>query len=119
MRPMRTKLTSTGVMLALLLILNGPAASHDEMGAEVALDNPSVKVALVTVPAGASSGIHLNPEPELVIVVEGELTLVTRHGKEVLKPGRVVYLQTGTGHEVRNESAQPVKLWAANLKKCE
>jgi len=54
-----------------------------------------------------------------VIVVEGELTLVTRHGKEVLKPGRVVYLQTGTGHEVRNESAQPVKLWAANLKKCE
>jgi quercetin dioxygenase-like cupin family protein len=116
---MRAILTSTGVVLALLLTLTGTAVSHDDMGAEVALDSPSVKVALVTVPAGASSGIHLNPEPELVIVVEGELTLVTRYGKEVLKPGRVVYLQTGTGHEVRNESTQPVKLWAASLKKCE
>jgi quercetin dioxygenase-like cupin family protein len=116
---MRTMLTTGCVLLAMVLSMAGTAIAHDVESAVVALDNPSVLVSLVTLAAGASTGIHMNPEPELIIVAEGELVLVTRHGKEVLKAGRVTFLRAGTGHEVRNESAQPVKLWATNLKKCE
>ena len=116
---MRTMLTTGCVALAMVLSMAGPAMAHDAESAVVALDNASVLVSLVTLAAGASTGIHLNPEPELIIVAEGELVLVTRHGKEVLKAGRVAFLRAGTGHEVRNESAQPGKLWATNLKKCE
>ena len=102
-----------------MLCSHGTSIPQGEIEEKLALDNDSVRVAMVTIPAGASSGIHLNPDPEMGIVAEGELTLVTRRGKEVLKAGRVVFLPTGTGHEARNESAQPVKLWAVNLKKCE
>ena len=116
---MRKILISSGVALALVMSAHGPSSPHGELEESLALDNDSVRVSLVTIPAGASSGIHMNPEPEMGIVVEGELTLVTRRGKEVLKAGRVVFLPTGTGHDARNESAQPVKLWAVNLKKCE
>jgi quercetin dioxygenase-like cupin family protein len=116
---MRTMPTFSCALLAIVLSMAGPAVAHDADSAVVALDNPSVLVSLVTLAAGTSTGIHMNPEPELIIVAEGELVLVTRHGKEVLKAGRVVFLRAGTGHEGRNESAQPVKLWATNLKKCE
>ena len=116
---MRTMLTTGCVLLAMVLAMAGPAVAHDAESAVVALDNPSVLVSLVTLAAGTSTGIHMNPEPELIIVAEGELVLVTRHGKELLKAGRAAFLRAGTGHEVRNESAQPVKLWAANVKKCE
>ena len=112
-------LTASAVALALVLSTHGASTPHEQIEESLALDNDSVRVVLVTIPAGASSGIHLNPEPEMGIVVEGELSLVTRRGKEVLKAGRVVFLPTGTGHEARNESAQPVKIWAVNLKKCE
>jgi len=116
---MRKILTAGGVVLALVLWAPGVSNPNGQVEESLALDNDSVRVALITIPAGASSGIHLNPEPEMGIVVEGELTLVTRRGKEVLKAGRVVFLPTGTGHDARNESAQPVKIWAVNLKKCE
>ena len=52
-------------------------------------------------------------------MVEGELTFVTRHGKQVYKPGSVIYLETGSGHVALNESKNPVKFWALNLKKCD
>ena len=116
---MRKILTASGAALALVLWAHGTSAPNGQLEEALALDNDSVRVALITIPAGASSGIHLNPAPEMGIVVEGELTLVTRRGKEVVKAGRVVFLPTGTGHDARNEGAQPVKLWAVNLKKCE
>ena len=116
---MRKFLTASGVALALMLSSHGTSVADGQLEESLALDNGSVRVALITIPVGASSGIHMNPEPEMGIVVEGELTLVTRSGKEVFKAGRVVFLSTGTGHEARNEGAQPVKIWAVNLKKCE
>jgi quercetin dioxygenase-like cupin family protein len=116
---MRKTLMIVVALLALPLVDHRRADPHGELKEEVALDNECVRVAMLTVPPGSSSGIHLNAEPEIGIVLEGELTLVTRRGKEVLKAGRVVYLPTGTGHDARNEGGQPVKLWALNLKKCE
>jgi quercetin dioxygenase-like cupin family protein len=86
---------------------------------QLALDNACVRVALLTFPPGVGSGLHLNAEPELGIVVSGELTVVTRRGKERLGPGQVAYLEPLTVHDAINEGAVEVKLWALNLKKCE
>ena len=86
---------------------------------QLALDNACVRVALLTFPPGVGSGLHMNAEPELGIVVSGELTLITRRGKERLGPGQVAYLEPLTVHDAINEGTAEVKLWALNLKKCE
>jgi quercetin dioxygenase-like cupin family protein len=75
-------------------------------------------VALLTFPPGSASGEHLNPEPELGIVLEGELTLITPDGREVLGPGTARWLPPNTPHDARNEGAKPVKLWALLFKRC-
>ena len=51
-------------------------------------------------------------------ILEGELTLITPNGREVLKPGAVRWLPPNTPHESRNEGATPVKMWALLLKRC-
>jgi quercetin dioxygenase-like cupin family protein len=48
-----------------------------------------VRVALLVFPPGAASGEHVGLDPELGIVLEGELTLLTVGGREVLGPGAV------------------------------
>ena len=84
----------------------------------VVLDNDSVRVALLTFPPGSASGNHLNPEPELGIVLEGELTLITPNGREVLRSGSVRWLSSMTPHDARNDGDRPVKLWALLFKRC-
>ncbi len=97
----------------------GADTSHGALPERVALDNDTVKVTVVTMAPGTSSGIHINTGPEMGIVAEGELTMVTRDGKRVYKPGAVVWLPPMTGHEARNETKRPVKLYALGLKRCE
>lgn len=110
---------ATIVAAGVLLFGEGLFAQHGQMKEEQAFDNDTVRVTLLTMPAGSATGIHINGEPELGIVVDGELTMVTRKGKEVFKRGRVVFLPTGTGHEALNETQAPVTLWALSLKKCQ
>ena len=113
-RPTRRLLAA--LALALLAAAPAPAA---EVAEQLALDNECVRISLLTFPPGVASGIHLNPEPEVGIVVEGTLTLVTtKGGKKPFGPGQVIYLETGTVHDALNETATPVKVWALNLKKC-
>jgi quercetin dioxygenase-like cupin family protein len=100
------------------LAFAGAASAAPAIEEKLALDNECVRISLLTLPAGAVSGIHLNPEPEVGIVVEGTLTLVTSKGKEPFTPGEVIYLKTGTVHDALNETPTPVKVWALNLKKC-
>jgi quercetin dioxygenase-like cupin family protein len=119
---MMPKLALLAALLAMVLVAGGAQGVHPvapTVREHVALDSDALRAALLTFPPGSSSGLHLNPEPEIGIVVEGELTLITRRGKEVLKPGAVVYLEPITGHDARNEGRRPLKLWALNLKKCE
>ncbi len=52
------------------------------------------------------------------IVVEGELTLVTDSGRELLSAGTARWLAGGTPHDARNESDRPVKLWVVLFKRC-
>ena len=50
-------------------------------------------------------------DPELGILVEGQLTLVTATGREVLEPGAVRWLPALVPHDARNEGAAPLRLW--------
>jgi len=121
---LRSIALSAAVSVPLLLAsgaLPAPAGAQSPPAVQeqLALDNACVRVALLTFPPGVGSGLHLNAEPELGIVVSGELTVVTRRGKERLGPGQVAYLEPLTVHDAINEGAVEVKLWALNLKKCE
>ena len=119
---MTRKVVAVSTLIAALFVLEGvlsaqgPEGQIDEL---VALDNDSVRVALLTFPPGSASGRHINIGPEMGIVLEGELTLVTPNGREVLGPGTVHYLPILTPHDARNEGNRPVKLWALLLKKCD
>lgn len=97
----------------------GADTSHGGIPERIALENDSVKVTVVTMAPGSSSGIHINTEPEMGIVAEGELTMVTRNGTQVYTPGMVVWLPPMTGHEARNQTRRPVKLYALALKRCQ
>jgi quercetin dioxygenase-like cupin family protein len=119
---MTPRRAAVALLAAALLFADGAWSVHPTAPGtqeRVALENDTVKIGYLVYAPGASSGIHVNPEPEIGIVVEGELTLVTRRGKEVLKAGSVVYLESGSGHIALNESKSPVKFWALNLKKCD
>jgi quercetin dioxygenase-like cupin family protein len=119
---MTARRLAMALLAAALLLADGAWSAHStapDTQERVALENDTVKIGYLVYPPGASSGIHVNPEPEIGIVVEGELTFVTRHGKQVYKAGSVIYLESGSGHIALNESGRPVKFWALNLKKCD
>lgn len=118
-----------GVMIARLLavavlaapLLSPPPAAAQAAGSPVAeqvlIDNDTVRVALLVFPPGASSGEHVGLDPELGIVLEGELTLLTAGGREVLGPGAVRWLPALVPHDARNEGAVPLKLWVVLVKR--
>jgi len=110
------------VLAAFLLLADGAWSAHGtgpDTEERVVLENANAKIGFLIYPPGATSGIHINPEPEIGMVVEGELTLVTRAGKQVYKAGSAFYLDTGSGHIALNETKAPVKFWAVNMKKCD
>jgi quercetin dioxygenase-like cupin family protein len=92
-------------------------AQGGDAGIAVVLDNDSVEVVLLTFKPGEVVERHVNPEAELGIILEGELTLITPAGREILKPGTVRWLDPLTPHETRNEGTTPVKMWGLLLKK--
>jgi mannose-6-phosphate isomerase-like protein (cupin superfamily) len=91
-----------------------PASAVQE---QVLVDNDTVRVSLLLFPPGAASGEHVGLDPELGIVLEGELTLVTAAGREVLGPGGVRWLPALVPHDARNEGTVPLKLWVVLVKK--
>lgn len=61
------------------------------------------------VPGGQSSGRHAHSkQDEFVIVMQGELVLVTNAGREVVGPGTCIGFPGGTGdaHQFLNETKQ-------------
>ena len=109
-----------GVLIGAILLCGAclsARASADGIESKVVLDNDSLEVVLLIFPPGSVSEQHANPEPELGIILEGELTLITPSGREVLTPGQVRWLSPYTPHEARNEGNVPVKMWALTLKK--
>ena len=119
---MTTRRLAMLTLAATLLLADGAWSAHSggpDTQEQVVLENANVKIGYLVYPPGASSGIHINPEPELGMVVEGELTMVTRMGKQVYKAGSAIFLEAGTGHIALNEGKIPAKFWAVNMKKCD
>jgi quercetin dioxygenase-like cupin family protein len=109
-----------GLIVALVVFggMVGSRAWAQETVDVMVLDNDTVQVMLLNFAPGEVSEQHANPEAELGIILEGELTVITPEGREVLRPGAVKFLAPLTPHEARNEGATPVKMWALLLKKC-
>ena len=107
------------MLVALVLSAQLAAAQVTGSGVteQVLVDNDTVRVALLVFPPGAASGEHVGLDPELGIVLEGELTLLTVGGREVLGPGAVRWLPALVPHDARNEGAVPLKLWVVLVKR--
>ena len=105
--------------LAVALLLGGRPAERQSarVQEQVVLENDTVRVSLLVFPPGAASGEHVGLDPELGIVLEGELTLVTQAGREVLGPGAARWLPALVPHDARNESARPLRLWVVVVKR--
>lgn len=118
---MTARWRKAGALTGGLVLAGGLLSTHgfaEDIADVTVLDNDTVEVVLLTFPPGSVSEQHANPEPEIGIILEGELTLITLAGREVLKPGAVKFLAPLTPHEARNEGAAPVKMWALRLKQC-
>jgi quercetin dioxygenase-like cupin family protein len=83
----------------------------------VLVENDTVRVSLLRFAPGAASGEHVGLDPELGIVLEGKLTLVTAAGREVLGPGAVRWLPALVPHDARNEGERPLRLWVIVVKR--
>lgn len=97
-----------------------PASAQTPTGAiqeQVLVDNDTVRVVLLVFPPGSASGEHVGLDPELGIVLEGELTLLTPAGREVVGPGQVRWLPALVPHDARNEGALPLRLWVVMVKR--
>ena len=115
--PSRRLLATLIVTLALatrLVEAQAPGAGIEE---RLILENDTVRVALLLFPPGSASGEHVGLDPELGIVLEGELTLLTPAGREVLGPGAARWLPALVTHDARNEGSVPLKLWVVLVKK--
>jgi quercetin dioxygenase-like cupin family protein len=109
-----------GTLLAGLVLVGQPGTAQPPGGGvqeQVVVDNDTVRVSLLVFAPGTASGEHVGLDPELGIVLEGKLTLVTAGGREVLGPGAVRWLPALVPHDARNEGAVPLKLWVVVVKR--
>ncbi len=109
--------------LAALALLAGalipPTAAAQLPTSQIVLENPSIRVTLLTFAPGGATGRHQSIESEIGILIEGELTVESPTGRQQLAPGGVYWMPGLTPHDVRNESGRPAKLWDIFLKRCD
>jgi quercetin dioxygenase-like cupin family protein len=109
------------VAVVVALVLSAQLAAAQVTGSGVTepvlVDNDTVCVALLAFLPGAASGEHVALDPELGIVLDGELTLLTVGGRAVLGPGAVRWLPALVPHDARNEGGVPLKLWLVLVKR--
>ena len=104
---------------ALTVALLPIAATAEPPAPQIILDNPSVRVTVVTFTPGAGTGRHQGVEPEVGIVAEGELMLETPKGRTLLRSGMAYWLPGLTPHDVRNESGRPARMFDVFPKRCD
>jgi quercetin dioxygenase-like cupin family protein len=114
---MKTALAATAILVAAAL---SPAGAAAQMPAsQVILENPSIRVTLLTFAPGGATGRHQGIESEIGIVVEGELTVESPTGRQTVGSGGTYWMPGLTPHDVRNESGRPAKMWDIFLKRCD
>jgi quercetin dioxygenase-like cupin family protein len=110
----------TAAAVSGLLLLGSPGTAQAPGPAveeQILVDNDTVRVTLLVFPPGAASGEHVGLDPELGIVLDGELTLLTPDGREVLGAGSVRWLPALVPHDARNEGQRPLRLWVVLVKR--
>jgi quercetin dioxygenase-like cupin family protein len=111
---------AAAAVVAALVLVGRLAAAQAPGGAiqeQLLVDNDRVRVVLLVFPPGSASGEHVGLDPELGIVLEGELTLLTPAGREVLGPGSVRWLPALVPHDARNEGSGTLRLWVVLVKR--
>jgi quercetin dioxygenase-like cupin family protein len=108
------------VVVAVIAATLAPTAVRAQLPvSQVVLDNPSIRVTIVTFVPGGATGRHQGIEAELGVVIDGELTVESPAGREILRPESVYWMPGLTPHDVRNESPRPAKLLDVFLKRCD
>ena len=108
------------VLLALLVLLNAPAATTAELPtSQVILENRSVRVSVTTLAPGTGTGRHQGIEAEVGIVVEGDVSVESPLGRTALRPGTAYWLPGLTPHDTRNEGRAPARFYEIFLKRCD
>jgi quercetin dioxygenase-like cupin family protein len=111
--------TAFAVVAVLARIFFPLVASAQLPTSQVILENPSIRVTLLTFAPGGATGRHQSIESEIGILVEGALTVESPTGRQQLRSGGVYWMPGLTPHDVRNESGAPAKLWDIFLKRCD
>jgi quercetin dioxygenase-like cupin family protein len=106
-------------ILVLTVVLAPVVATAQPPMPEVILENPSVRVMLVTYPPGTGTGPHQGLEAELGIVLDGEIVLESPSGRTVLRSGTAYWLPGLTPHDTRNTTGRPAKMVDILLKRCD
>ena len=108
------------VVIAILAGFLSPVAGQAQLPvSQVVLENPSIRVTLLTFVPGGATGRHQGIEAEIGILVEGELTVESPAGRQSLRPESAYWMPGLTPHDVRNESSGPAKLFDIFLKRCD
>ena len=108
------------VAVAVLVGLLAPGLAQAQAPAsQVVLENPSIRVTVLTFVPGGATGRHQGIEAETGLVIEGELTVESPTGRQSLRPGSAYWIPGLTPHDVRNESSRPAKMWDIFLKRCD
>jgi mannose-6-phosphate isomerase-like protein (cupin superfamily) len=107
-----------GILIAAVLVAPVTAVAQPPMP-EIILENPSVRITIVTYPPGSGTGPHQGIEAEVGIVVDGEIVLESPSGRTVLRPGTAYWLPGLTPHDTRNTTGRPAKMVDILLKRCD
>jgi quercetin dioxygenase-like cupin family protein len=113
---MKTTLVAIAVLAG---ALSPMTAQAQPPASQVVIENPSIRVTLLTFVPGGATGRHQGIEPEIGIVVEGELTVESPTGRQSLGQGGTYWMPGLTPHDVRNESSRPARMWDIFLKRCD
>jgi mannose-6-phosphate isomerase-like protein (cupin superfamily) len=116
----KLEMTTAFRLLAILAVALGPGAAAAQAPApQVVLDNPSVRIAVITLPPGVGTGRYQGIEAEVGIVVEGDVALESPLGRTLLRPGAAYWLPGLTPHDLRNEGRRPARIYEIFLKRCD
>jgi XRE family transcriptional regulator, regulator of sulfur utilization len=97
------KTTNVGTLRT---FFKGPTATLADLDVHVTMLNPGA----------ASHQPHKHPNEEMLIIKEGQATVLINGEWKTVGPGSVVYLASNVPHAARNDSKEPVTYTVVNFR---